>query len=91
MDLQKDVEYFKNIAKGKIRYEQFWLNATKMGVDSLKAGLDNSGYTPRYGIWLQFIPRGVSRPLPAQLRGRIQEECIIDDCQDESTGPKWRN
>lgn len=63
LDLQKDIEYFKDIAKGEIRYEQFWLNATKMGVDSFKIGLDNHGYTQRYRVWLQSIPRGVSRPL----------------------------
>ena len=88
LDLQKDIEYFKDIVKGEIRYEQFWLNATKMGVDSFKIGLDNLRYTQRYVVWLQSIPRGVSRTLPMQLRGRVQEECIVNDCQDKDAGAK---
>ena len=57
-------------------------------MDTLKEGLDNPGYTQGYGVWLQSIPRGISQLLPAQLRGRIQEECIVDDHQDKSAGSK---
>ena len=88
VDLLKDVEYFKDQALGESKYEQFWKHATKLGVDTLKESLDNSGYTQGYGVWLQSIPRGISQPLPAQLRGRIQEDCIVDDHQDESVGSK---
>ena len=88
VDLLKDVEYFKDQALGESKYEQFWKHATKLGVDTLKESLDNPGHTQGYEVWLQSIPRGISQPLPAQLRGRIQEECIVDDHQDESVGSK---
>ena len=57
-------------------------------MDTFKESLHNPGYTQRYEISLQTIPWGISRPLPLQLRGRIQEECIVDDSQDESAGSK---
>ncbi|XP_047253361.1 uncharacterized protein LOC107843808 [Capsicum annuum] len=88
VDLLKDVEYFKDQALGESKYKYFWNHATKLGVDTFKEGLDNLGYTQRYEISLQTIPWGISRPLPLQLRGRIQEECIVDDSQDESAGSK---
>ncbi|KAF3658884.1 putative benzoate carboxyl methyltransferase-like [Capsicum annuum] len=47
MDLQKNVEFFKDIAKGEI-----------------------------------------SKPLPMQLRGRVQNECIVNDRQDEDAEAK---
>lgn len=71
VDFQQDVEYFRDQARGEIKYEQLWSNATWQGMDTLRTGLDNLGYTQGYGIWLQSIPRGVSIPLPVKLRGRI--------------------
>ncbi|KAF3672955.1 Aluminum-activated malate transporter 8 [Capsicum annuum] len=103
VDLLKDVEYFKNQALGESKYERFLNHVTEMGVETFKEGLDNPGYTPRYEIRLQIIPRGLvcstlaSHPYFTRSKAKLAmasweiENSLIDPNQDPRKESSERN